>query len=304
MHKNLLRSREYFDAGFPLVVMAIEQGAIDEHTHDFHEMVYVRRGRGTHVIEGVPYPIRAGDFYFLRPGEAHSYLPDGALRLVNVLWQPSLVRDVLRVEASLEFLGPLLRSRRKAQPIFRRLHLSGSAAFRVENLLDEMQREIELARGHKNQAVSDGTGSHALLRHLFCALLILLSRHAGSTPGLKPALSSEPGAAQNTVARAIAYLEARAEDSVRVGEVAAHVSLSAGRLAHLFKAHTGRSVIEYLHELRLEKVCAALRESTAPIGEIAVHAGYNDARFFHRVFHRHAGCSPTQYRARFLQESE
>jgi AraC-like DNA-binding protein/quercetin dioxygenase-like cupin family protein len=300
LKKKLLRSHEYFEAGFPLVLMTIDQGAMAEHAHDFYEMVYVRRGRGTHVIEGAPYPIRAGDFYFLRPNEAHSYLPDGPLKLVNILWQPALVREILRAEATLDFLKPLLRSRAK-QTVFRRLHLSGGAAFRVENLLDEMQREFESTRADEN-----ATGSHALLRHLFCALLILLARagEAGSTPATATVLSSEQSAAQNTVARAIAYLESHAAETVRVPEVAAHVALSAGRLAHLFKAQTGRSVIEYLHELRLEKVCLDLRESDLPIGEIAGVAGYNDARFFHRVFRRHAGCSPTQYRARFLQGSE
>jgi len=296
MQKQLLRSREYFEAGFPLVLMTINQEALAEHAHDFYEMVYVRRGRGTHVIEGTPYPIRAGDFYFLRPGEAHSYLPDGPLKLVNILWQPALVREILRAESALDFLKPLLRSR-GSQSLFRRLHLSGGAAFRVENLLDEMQREFEIARSSKSKS-----GSHALLRHLFCALLILLARASdvGSTPRSTTALSSEQNAAQNTVARAIAYLENHASETVRVPEVAAHVSLSAGRLAHLFKAQTGRSIIEYLHELRLEKVCAALRESDLTIGEIAGDAGYNDTRFFHRVFRRHVGCSPTKYRARFV----
>jgi AraC-like DNA-binding protein len=295
MHKKLLRSREYFQAGFPLVLMTIDQGAIAEHTHDFYEMVYVRRGRGTHVIEGAPYPIRAGDFYLLRPGEAHFYLPDGPLKLVNILWQPSLVREILRAEAALDFLRPLLRSH-SSQSEFRRLHLSGGAAFRVENLLSEMQREFESAHIHKN-----AIGSHALLRHLFCALLILLSRAAGSTPDMATAVSREHSAAQNTVARAIAYLEAHLTETIRVPQVAAYAALSAGRLSHLFKAQTGRSVIEYLHELRLEKVCRALRESDLPIGEIAGSAGYNDARFFHRIFRRHLGCSPGEYRARFLQ---
>lgn len=298
MKKQILRSRGYFEAGFPLVLMSLEQSALAEHTHDFYEMVYVRRGRGTHVIEGVPYPIRAGDFYFLRPGETHGYLPEGTLRITNVLWQPSLVREILQAEASLAFLKPLLRSRASADPSLRRLHLAGSAAFRVENLLDEMQREFEITR-----APASDSGSHSLLRHLFCALLILLSRAdtALSTPVAVKA--ARPNTAQTVVARAIAYLEAHCTEAVRVSEVAAHVALSEGRLAHLFKAQTGRSVIEYLHELRLEKACAALRESDSPIGDIAAEAGYNDARFFHRVFRRHAGCSPGEYRARFLQSA-
>src|SRR5690349_9504673 len=168
MKRQILRSREHLDAGFPLAVTEVEQSALQSHAHDFYEMVYVRRGRGTHLIEDTPYPIRAGDFYFLRPGETHSYRPDGPLRIVNILWQPSLVREILRADSSLAFLEPLLRPQGKSRPVFRRLHLSGSAAFRVENLLDEMHREFEAAK-----LGAPATGCHSLLRHLFCALLVL-----------------------------------------------------------------------------------------------------------------------------------
>lgn len=296
MKRQVLRSRVYFDAGFPLFVMGIEQGAGPPHTHDFHEMVYVRRGRGTQLIEDEPYPIRTGDVYFLRPGETHCYLPDCRnLHIINVLWQPSLVKEVLRVDAPLAGIQQLLQPRRKGTAHFeRRLHLTGNAAFRVENLLDEMRREIEAAK-----IGAPAPGSNALLRHLFCALLVLLSRAA--TPEAKSNSQSVNSAAQTTVARAIAYLEEHCTQTVRVDDVASHVALSPGRFAHLFKTQTGRSVIEYLHELRMEKVCTALRESNASIQEIAGEAGYNDSRFFHRIFRRHTGCSPKEYRARLLE---
>lgn len=296
--KHILLSREHLNAGFPLDVIEVEQVDDIMHTHDFYEMVYIRRGRGTHVVEDNPYPIRAGDFYFLRPGESHSYTPDGTLIIVNVLWQPSLVREILRADkdSSLTFLKPLLHSRAKSHTVFRRLHLSGSAAFRVENLLDEMRREIAAASGDASV-----TGCHTMLRHLFCALLVLLSRAnmAANAPAKSSRMNKE-ASAQHSIARAIAYLEEHSSETIRVPEIAAHVALSPGRFAHLFKTHTGRSPIEYLHELRLEKVCAALRESTLPIQEIAGEAGYNDPRFFHRVFRRHAGCNPTEYRSQFL----
>ena len=306
MKRQILRSREYLDAGFPLVVVEVEQTPHAEHAHDFYEMVYIRRGRGTHILEGVPYPIRAGDFYFLRPGEAHSYIPDGSLKIINVLWQPSLVSEVLRssfsgenAQSVLAYIEPLLKPRPKSKTkpdTFRpRLHLEGGAAFRVENLLDEMRREISAAQGG-----APAPGCHILLRHLFCALLVLLARASQQNQQQRRALASRPS--QNLVACAIEYLEIHHAQSVRVHDVAAFVALSPGRFAHVFKEATGRSPIEYLHELRLEKVCAALRGSTLPIQEIAASFGYNDLRFFHRVFRRHAGCNPTQYRAQFGPE--
>lgn len=300
--RSVLRSREYLDAGFPLYINECKQDAIQYHSHDFFEMVYVRRGRGAHMIEGDKYSIRAGDLYTIHPGESHAYLPEagGELRIINLCWQPSLVREVLKAEgnalspAALPYIEPLLKPRRKFR---QRLHLTGSTAFRVEGLLDEMQREMESVQ---KGAASDGC--HSLLRHLFCALLILLSRAWQEEESRTTAAgrASQHGLQREMVTRALAYLEQHATEPIRLEQVASHVALSPSRLSHLFKRETGRSVIVYLHELRLEKAQSALIESGLPVQQIAADCGFGDLRFFHRVFRRHFGCSPQQWRAQSL----
>jgi AraC-like DNA-binding protein/mannose-6-phosphate isomerase-like protein (cupin superfamily) len=296
--RSVLRSRRYFEAGFPLYIMEIEQNAIHDHAHEFFEMVYVRRGRGMHVIGKESFAVRAGDLFIIHPDEQHRFEPEvgTTLRIINVLWQPKLVRQLLRAAdttlslASLPYIEPLLKPGAKFS---HHLHLSGSDAFRVEVLLDEMRREVEAAR-EGNAA----PGCHVLLRHLFCSFLILLSRAQENVNHRKPVASRNPQRAsqQDCVARAVAYLETRAAEEIKISAVAGHVALSSSRLAHLFKEHTGRSMITYLHELRLEKASRLLQESTLPTHAVASECGFGDARFFHRVFRRHFGCSPSVWR--------
>jgi AraC-like DNA-binding protein/mannose-6-phosphate isomerase-like protein (cupin superfamily) len=302
--KQILKSREFFNAGFPLYIQEVQQQAIHSHAHEFFEMVYIRRGRGAHVIGREHYPIRAGDLFIIHPGEAHRYALDeeSTLLIVNVLWQPKLVRQLLRAgenslaSQSLPYITPLLKPRQKFS---HRLHLSGSAAFRVEVLLDEMRRETEAARG-----ATPAPGCQALLRHLFCSLLILLSRvqtgqsEARSTPGRQAHVSSSRAAGQEAVARAITFLESHWNKPIRVEEIASHVALSSSRFSHLFKAQTGRSPIAYQHELKMEHAGQLLLKSTLPIHEVAHRCGFEETRFFHRVFRRHFDCSPAQYRQR------
>jgi AraC-like DNA-binding protein/mannose-6-phosphate isomerase-like protein (cupin superfamily) len=306
--RRRLRSQQYFTAQFPLYIDEVRQERIEEHSHEFYEMVYVRRGRGEHSIEGRTYPIQAGDLYVIHPGEKHSYTPLSQLHIVNVLWMPSLVKDLLdsgelRPQSTLEpqhlgYIEPLLKRRNGPRKFAHRLHLSGRTAYRVESLLEEMRREQTVA----------APGSQLLLRHLFCALLVLLSRayeeqnqpttQAQSTLNVgKTGLSAAGQHAM--VARAIEWIEEHYAEPIRVREVAAHAALSESRLSHLFKAHTGRGLIEYLHEYRINRACAQLCETTRPIQDIATEIGYNDLRFFHRLFRRHTGCNPTQYRQHF-----
>jgi len=286
---NRLQSHQYFSPAFPLFITEVRQDAIAEHSHDFYEMIYVRRGHGTHYIEGKPFPIRAGDLYVISPRERHHYAPAGdGLRIVNVLWLPTLVHDLLRADATLGstlqllYIEPVLR---RGKRFSHHLHLTGSLAYRVEVLLDEMKRE----------QASEAPGSHLLLRHLFCALLVLLSRaHEAQKPGELTHASQ-----QTTVARAIEYIEAHHTTLVKVSDVAAYVALSPSRLSHIFKQHMQCGIIEYLHEYRLSRICAGLLNSDVAVQEIAQEVGYSDLRFFHRVFRRHTGCNPTQYRQHF-----
>jgi len=293
-----LLSQQYFSSGFPLHLVEVSQSAIEAHSHEFFEMVYVRRGHGAHFIEGVAYPIRAGDLYVISPGETHFYAPveNSTLRIVNVLWMPPLVEELLRASSldslrgawKLLYVEPLLE---RETPFAHRLHLSGRAAFRVESLLDEMRRE----------QIAAAQGCEVLLRHLFCALLVLLSRAIDAQGGEHrvPAIAPQ----QAVVSRAIEYIEDHYAQSVRVENIAAHANISAGRLAHLFKEHAGCGLIEYLHEFRVARACAALLAGDTPIGEIAADVGYNDLRFFNRAFRRRTGCNPTEYRE-FFRASE
>jgi AraC-like DNA-binding protein/mannose-6-phosphate isomerase-like protein (cupin superfamily) len=305
---NHLRARQYFSASFPLYIAESQQTAMAEHSHEFFEMVYVRRGCGWHFIEGERYPIKAGDLYVISPDEKHGYAPlqNEAMAIVNILWMPSLVEDVLRAtsrtrgradsstrsgEKSLSgarqllYVEPVLR---KETRFTRRLQLSGKTALRVELLIDEMCREQAQA----------AAGCELLLRHLFCALLVLLSRsydeqnERALTRIEAPRVSPQ----EKIVSYAIEYIEENYARPMRVSEVAAHVALSSSRLAHIFKQHTRRGINEYLHEYRIARACTALMESNAAVGEIAADVGYSDARFFHRVFRRYTGCNPTQYR--------
>ena len=41
-----------------------------------------------------------------------------------------------------------------------------------------------------------------------------------------------------------------------------------------------------------------LRQTDIPVREIAPRVGYTDANYFTKVFKRHCGCTPTDYRSR------
>ncbi|MBD2871341.1 AraC family transcriptional regulator [Paenibacillus arenilitoris] len=65
--------------------------------------------------------------------------------------------------------------------------------------------------------------------------------------------------------------------------------------ATLFKAVTGQTISEYVHNQRMKTAVYMLTESQLTVGEIADYLGYNDVSYFHRIFKRSTGSSPSDY---------
>ena len=66
--------------------------------------------------------------------------------------------------------------------------------------------------------------------------------------------------------------------------------------AREFKKHTGQTMVEYIHRVRVENAARLLTSSALPIESIALNVGFGDANYFSRVFKHLTGLSPEKYR--------
>ena len=74
------------------------------------------------------------------------------------------------------------------------------------------------------------------------------------------------------------------------------VALSPSRLGHLFRANTGRSVMQTLNAMRLHQAARLLETTPDSIEQIATRVGFQSAFYFSRIFHQAFGMSPRAYR--------
>jgi AraC family transcriptional regulator len=91
-------------------------------------------------------------------------------------------------------------------------------------------------------------------------------------------------------------LRDRFREPVTLAELAAEVSVHPVHVARGFHKRFGRPVGEQIRLLRVEAACEELRNSQAPIAEIAVRTGFCDQSHLCRVFRRYMGVSPQEFR--------
>ena len=87
------------------------------------------------------------------------------------------------------------------------------------------------------------------------------------------------------------------ERELRIAALAEVAGVDPAHLARAFRAHYGTTPGAYLRETRVRRAAEALIDSSTPIGEIALDAGFADQSHFTRLFRTSYGVTPQRWRA-------
>ena len=102
--------------------------------------------------------------------------------------------------------------------------------------------------------------------------------------------------AQNHVLKAENYIRNHFTKLKNLPEVADAIGISYDYLRHVFKAERGKSLVQYLNEVRMERAKTLLVHSRMPLKQVATMSGFKDEYYFSAVFARSAQMPPGRYR--------
>lgn len=105
------------------------------------------------------------------------------------------------------------------------------------------------------------------------------------------------------IQKAIKFVDENYHQPITLEEVSEHVNLTSNYFSNIFKKMTGKSFVEYLASIRIQKSKELLMNLNLTIYQVAIEVGYSDSRYFSRVFKNAVGKTPTQYRNAVASQS-
>lgn len=98
------------------------------------------------------------------------------------------------------------------------------------------------------------------------------------------------------VSKALDFISRNYMKPIHLRDIAREVGLSPYRLAHVVKAHSGKTLLQIIIHSRVQNALQLLGNTDKSCTEIAYEVGFNDQSYFIKHFKRLTGVTPARYR--------
>ena len=252
-----------------------------EHPHpaSLNELLYVLEGKFTlEFPDGARFPAEAGDILTVRAGEVHRDIFDKArgLRILIIQFQWD----------GAEKFFELVDNR-----TLRDLDFATRA---------EVTRRINFMYDKWDSGEFDLFSMNVQLHGLLTLFYLAAERSSLRSPEAPLLELARP----DMMRQVKFYLTQNYSSSVSLEQLARRFEISTANLSRLFRHEFGVGFSRYLTTLRLESAVALLNSTNLPVSEVALRCGFSTSGYFIRVFRKHFGATPKDYRRRERREED
>jgi AraC family L-rhamnose operon transcriptional activator RhaR len=275
---ELFKAEEIFPPNIPIFVNRVHESFTTiEHSHDFIEICYVDAGAGTHYIQNQTLSVTQGDIFFLPVGTHHVFRPISANK-----------RHTLVVYNCI-FVRSLLASSLSAFPIDDAMVqlFSGTEWIHFHDQRGEFHRLFQ--KLHDEYSAQKVCFEAALYT---CLFEILLSMYRSTTEQLTPHQSKFTG-----VEALLYYVHQQFAKPITLKSMAELLGIGERQFQRVFKSYTGMAFVDYQQQLRIQEANRLIRTTNRKISDIANTVGYQDMKFFNRIYKKKTGVTPREYRS-------
>ena len=289
MQKNLTtddlrETKQHGFPGFPLQFYMDDtrdfyNSQVSWHWHNEFEIVLVSEGTVIFHIGQHTLTLQAGEAIFINSRILHQFTAENYGILPNIVFAPEFIAPSESVIYQ-KYIAPVEKSTLE----YLVLQKECDRQARILELLEILFQTLASEKYHELQ-----------VRNLLSEVWLMM------TEQIPPAIEKEPHKGRknfsyNSVMVMIQYIQSHYMETICLEDIAASANISKNTAIRYFHANIGMSPIDYLLKCRISIACKMLRETSDKISHIANSVGYENTGYFCRLFRRHTGLSPNEYR--------
>ena len=275
----------------PAVVKAIEKihdtsWSANVSRHDHYEMVYIKKGSATFVIDGIDVNMSPNSVIIIKPQKAHKFIVRSEnCELIALYFTLNSQKDASS-HASLHDFVEYIEDEAVGSHIYMKLSKKNDIIHVMNRILRERM---------KLQVWGDFL-SCLLIMELFVLLSRTLKQEweqSNKNRNLK---------LHELLNIAKEYIDNNYEKELTLSQVAKYIYLSDSYFAHSFKDKFGISPKSYILKIRIEEAQELLENTDMKISDVARSVGFSSQQRFNDIFKKYTDMTPLHFRQTKKQE--
>ncbi|MFZ4861846.1 AraC family transcriptional regulator [Sphingobacterium sp. Mn56C] len=251
------------------------------HCHEHLEFIYIYKGSGTLFIGDCIQPFMAGDSVLIGANMPHYWLFDEVHNSDNALPIDCIVIHFKKDFAGKDFF--FLPELKQLKDLIQKAE---------KGLFHKNHKGAKLAMLFQELLASNST--HRLL-------YLLQALHNFSSLAVKQLVSANYSALNSNTDEQrmndiMEYIRNNYKMKIELDKLAKQAKMTKNSFCRYFKQRTGKTLIEFVSEIRISNACRQLKYSDMSIKEVCFDCGFNNFVSFHRMFKKQIGTTPVQFR--------
>ena len=248
-----------------------------QHFHTFYELYVVLCPHATHFLEGKPYELQTFDILGLPPNVLHRTQYPAGDPCKRLIIQFSLPKNVPGLSNEYEQLMGIFH---QDIPIFRFDPDVQQKIYRKFNDIFLLAQKTDPMR-------------NLIIHQKFIEFLTLLFLNRDNNRYFN---KQELPATERKIYDITSYIHTHYTEDLSLELLSQKFYISSCYLSHQFKDITGFTLTDYIQMTRVRNVQSLLVGTRIPITEASARCGFSSFSQFNRVFQKHIGMSPSQFR--------
>lgn len=253
--------------GFHYINTPADVRQFQMHVHEGMELLFIISGRGRYLVEGVSYPIQAGDIFITQMAEVHvaeiQFQSQNYERVV-IEFKPECIKETLNTH----LLAPFIQRENSTLNRYTKEEISTDY---IRSCTDRIFKVCK-----KGQA--------AVISYLLPILQELYNAWENKQ-------NTTDNASYSLATKVVAYVNKHLFDLTGLEQLERDLFLSRTHINRIFHSVTGSSVWNYVRIKRLYAAREMLQKGT-PATTAALHCGYQDYSTFFRAYKKQFSHSP------------